>query len=235
MGLKSDNMKRSVFLTVWAVFAVLYFLAEGNGIVYDIILKALPELWIIVALAASRRHIESRIFVPVILALVFSVLGDTAGEFKFGKGLNIAFVIQIACFLVAQVFYTVSFARNIKRQWWEVPAREKVLKSAAFLAVISYMSVVAVKVISSIDSAIMIIACCLYLLALLASGTSSIMQSREKQYCFVLGAMLFIFSDSVIALNSFVGRIPDAGLIIMSTYFLAQFLLNVSLVKENKS
>ena len=44
--------------------------------------------------------------------------------------------------------------------------------------------------------------------------------------------MFFIFSDSIIAINSFVEPVEHPRAIIMSTYFIAQLLLNVNLVKK---
>ena len=46
--------------------------------------------------------------------------------------------------------------------------------------------------------------------------------------------MIFIVSDSVIALNSFVLEqpLPHSHLIIMGTYFIAQLLLNYKLITQ---
>ena len=67
---------------------------------------------------------------------------------------------------------------------------------------------------------------------LLASRTTIILQKRQGLALFVLGAMFFIFYDSIIAINSFVEPVEHPRAIIMSTYFLAQLLLNVNLVKK---
>jgi len=40
-----------------------------------------------------------------------------------------------------------------------------------------------------------------------------------------IGSVLFIVSDSVLALNKFVAYIPTSGLVIMSTYMLAQYFI----------
>jgi len=39
------------------------------------------------------------------------------------------------------------------------------------------------------------------------------------------GAVLFLFSDSMLAYNKFVQPLPNAGLIIMASYMLAQYLI----------
>ena len=47
-----------------------------------------------------------------------------------------------------------------------------------------------------------------------------------------LGSILFMFSDSVLAINKFLKPVPAAGFWIMSTYILAQFLIIHGLVRH---
>jgi uncharacterized membrane protein YhhN len=44
-------------------------------------------------------------------------------------------------------------------------------------------------------------------------------------YPIFVGALLFIMSDSLLALNKFLVPIPYAGVIVMSTYVAAQYLI----------
>ncbi len=44
----------------------------------------------------------------------------------------------------------------------------------------------------------------------------------------LVGALLFIASDSILAVNKFRGRLPGAHFYILSTYFTAQWLIAVS-------
>jgi uncharacterized membrane protein YhhN len=51
-------------------------------------------------------------------------------------------------------------------------------------------------------------------------------QTTHKSYSFVLiGAILFIISDSLIAINKFAYSIPLSGLWVMATYIAAQYLI----------
>jgi len=49
-----------------------------------------------------------------------------------------------------------------------------------------------------------------------------------------MGAILFMLSDSVIAVNKFVLEIPLSGLWIMTTYTLAQWLITVGGILKDK-
>jgi len=50
-----------------------------------------------------------------------------------------------------------------------------------------------------------------------------------------IGALLFIISDSTLALNKFYQAIPQSHLIIMSTYALAQYFIVFGVLRQNKT
>ncbi|MCQ2139887.1 MAG: lysoplasmalogenase [Bacteroidales bacterium] len=222
-------------LVLWLVTAALYFVCRYTvGQPLEAITKLLPEIVLMVALYYNRAAIEKKVYMPVMFALLFSMIGDTAGEMKGGNIGQIAFVLQIFFFLIAQILYTVSFARNIQASAF-TDVKKAVVKVLPLLVILVYLVVVGTKVFASIDSTVFIIACGVYLLALLGTGTTSVLQTRPHGWLFVLGAMFFIFSDSIIAIGAFVKPVPNSGLIIMSTYFIAQLLLNISLIGDSRS
>ena len=49
----------------------------------------------------------------------------------------------------------------------------------------------------------------------------------QKDWMWGIGAILFVFSDSVIAINKFVSPVPDERFLIMATYYAAQLLIFV--------
>jgi len=50
----------------------------------------------------------------------------------------------------------------------------------------------------------------------------------------VLGAALFIISDSILAINRFSHTIPFSGVAVMSTYIIAQWLIVNGLLQHKK-
>ena len=50
----------------------------------------------------------------------------------------------------------------------------------------------------------------------------------------MVGALLFILSDTTLALNKFRAPVPQRDLIIMSTYYAAQFLIAWSVYRFPK-
>ena len=58
--------------------------------------------------------------------------------------------------------------------------------------------------------------------------------TNEESFLLVFsGSVLFVLSDSMIALNKFFTEIPKASFLIMLTYFPAQYLIMLGLIKED--
>ena len=47
-----------------------------------------------------------------------------------------------------------------------------------------------------------------------------------------LGAIIFVISDGLIGINLFFSKVPNAQIWIMSTYYIAQFLITLSGLKQ---
>ena len=48
------------------------------------------------------------------------------------------------------------------------------------------------------------------------------------------GAVLFMLSDSILAINKFLEPVPNAGLLVMSTYLAGQFLIVRGLIRHQE-
>ena len=106
-------MKAPILLLTWLILVLVYFFTGNNSVPVQILFKLLPEVVLLAGIAANRSRIERKTFWAVSLALVFSMLGDAAGEMKIGRFTDIAFICQIGLFVVAQILYTCSFCFNI--------------------------------------------------------------------------------------------------------------------------
>jgi uncharacterized membrane protein YhhN len=62
------------------------------------------------------------------------------------------------------------------------------------------------------------------LTAIAAMGLMALQSSLPMRWA-VLGAVLFIISDSLIAVNKFIYAFPFDSYLIMSSYYVAQFML----------
>jgi len=159
----------------------------------------------------------------MLVSLIFSCLGDTFLMFQ-GKNPQF-FLLGLGSFLVAQLAYCLVFNKEGKRNF---------LKRIPF-AIYSTSLFFYLKPNISKDFSLPII---IYTLAISWMGIQAAeRQTNQKSYRFVLtGAILFIISDSLIAINKFAFSIPLSGLWVMATYIAAQYLIveGVLLEKDTK-
>ena len=161
----------------------------------------------------------------VYAAIIFSLLGDILlmfeGEFFFICGLG--------SFLIAQLCYAWCFEQQAfglrKHMWW---VGGVLILYGGSLIYILWAGLGAMKLPVSVYSiAIMLMGFAAFARRGAVSAASFIMVAT--------GAVLFITSDSLIALNTFYKKIPLAGVWIMLTYISAQwFIIRGLLISSGK-
>lgn len=192
----------------FAALALLYLLAfEHNASWTGALVKALP---ILLLAAAAAFHARGAWRAGLVVALLFSALGDLLLAAHAMRG--DLFTAGLASFLVAQLAYAQLFWRHRSPQRWRRWLALGYLPFAAALAawILPRTGALAVPVGA-------------YLLAITAMVTGAALTDRPP-WLFA-GALAFAFSDGAIAVNKFLQPLPYAGLVIMSSYYLAQGLL----------
>lgn len=152
---------------------------------------------------------------PIILAALFSAVGDYFGDVD-----NLPF--QIASFAVAQCMYIGYF---LSLAWKRKKAGRKV--SGIWFAVVTVFAVAvyylcADKIVPHAPEGIIRTGFYVYGALVITMMWAALMQ---QDWMWGIGGVLFVLSDSIIAINSFVTPVPYEGLIIMSTYYAAQILI----------
>jgi uncharacterized membrane protein YhhN len=151
--------------------------------------------------------------------LLFSWAGDVVLEFSKNNG-NI-FIIGLACFLLAHIMYFTVFVIT--------PGKNSILSSRFYLLVpVIIYGIVLVSFLYDdlADMRLPVIAYAIVILIMLAGAVNRIEKVKTESYYLVLtGAILFVISDSVIAVNKFSHQFESSGVLIMSTYVIAQYLI----------
>jgi uncharacterized membrane protein YhhN len=187
----------------YAFFAIVYLCTLAVDVNFSWLLKVLPIIILLIAVVMSSRA-DNR--PTIFLALVFSACGDILLDFNF-------FIFGVGAFLLAQLSYAVIFLRT----WQGVYKRWP--NSIGLIAIMLLMLFLLLPNLG--DLQIPVIA---YLLAIGLMGVAAIQSSHT--FCWaVLGAIIFIVSDSLIAVDKFVHPVPMASYWIMITYYLAQWML----------
>lgn len=200
---------KTVALTASAVF-----------LLFAILFFAPVEIPHKITLTVGSAFIASLWLCPwqISLALLFSALGD-----YFGSCHN--FLAQMGFFALGHVFYVCYF---IKRWLTKVEHDRKMTakvkgQALTFLVLVGGILFVAfTKVVPCADAGIIRTGVCIYAVLISTMLFSALMQ-RSSLYA--LGAVLFVFSDFILAWNKFVEPIEHSRILIMTTYYLAQYLL----------
>ncbi|HET8859702.1 lysoplasmalogenase [Marivirga sp.] len=163
----------------------------------------------------------------VTLGLVFSWIGDIMLLFTFKHFMF--FFAGLSAFLVAHIVFIFAYKKatfkdEFKFKWSFFP-----------FVVLGYVLLMAYLTLPYVDSIIQVplvfygLVLCLMILAAWYRKD----QTTDESFQFVvLGAALFIISDSILAINRFSHTIPFSGVAIMGTYIIAQWLIVNGLLKH---
>ena len=177
------------------------------------VFKVLPILLLLAdsLIRAGRMADKSRLLMSA--ALLFSAIGDVAGSL----------VTMGIFFSISHCFYIVAYSRHFclktSKQWFLIAVLLVMVSSLLYLTL--------PKMLSGGTGTNILIAGCIYVPLLTAMSLSAISQSRPYWIFFAIGSLLFVISDSIIFIGTFAFAIPARHLIVMSTYYGAQLLMNL--------
>lgn len=171
----------------------------------------------------NSRRVGDRFTLLVQVGLFFSLLGDIALMLQHRD--SFFFLIGLGCFLLAQLCYTLAFAQNIA----EVGGGQGLLvASAVSLVVVSYGAAFGSMVLEDIDENL-VVPVGVYAVAITFMGIAAAWRfGRTYLPSFLMvmiGAALFIASDSILATSRFIRPVEHARWSVMLTYALAQYLI----------
>ena len=151
--------------------------------------------------------------------LLYSWAGDVALEFTQSNA-NM-FILGLIFFLLAHVMYLSVFITT--------PGENSILGKRVYLMipVILFGSALVVFLYKDLgDMKIPVIIYAVVILLMLAGAINRIEKVKMKSYLMVLaGAILFVISDSTIAINKFSMPFKASDFVIMATYIAAQYLI----------
>jgi uncharacterized membrane protein YhhN len=153
-------------------------------------------------------------------ALACSALGDLAGA--FGN-----FILQMGAFAAAHIFLISFFMKRYKEKVEK--DRKLTDKAKGYTLLIILMSVTIAgfafsEIIPNAPEGIIRIGTGIYTVLICIMLVLALLQ-RSSLYA--LGALLFVFSDFILAWNKFTAPIENAGLLIMIPYYLGQWLIYI--------
>jgi len=171
-------------------------------------------------LSASKGYPNWRVF--VLIALVFSWAGDV---FLMRDGL---FIAGLAAFLIAHVFYIITYQKTGAAQGKISPwSLAGFAVAGATLIWVLYPGLGGML--------IPVVAYALVLLTMAVWAYKRKGATPEASFLLVTaGAIFFVVSDSLIAVNRFAFDVPVERLLVMFTYIAAQFMIIQGLLKHQE-
>ncbi len=210
---------RVAYLLYWlAALADLWFVAQnGEGRFFT---KPLLMPLLAMGYALETKPLN-RLSVLVLAALFFSWLGDVLLMLEGRNGMF--FILGLLGFLTAHALYIAYFIR--------IPAtngRSFIRKRPVMLlAVLAYVVELLYVLWPSLDG--MKIPVLIYGIVIGTMLCFALWQYGKTDAraagLMIVGAILFVASDSLLAINKFKSPIPFGGIWVMSTYVLAQFCI----------
>ena len=215
----------------YIIFALIESFGEILNLPNAIHLFTKPALMITLILyfLSAVKEINFKDKNLFIFAMICALLGDTFLMFQAQNPLF--FMLGLGSFLLMQVGYSIYFNREIefkksllfRKPYWVIPI---IVYALTLYKIVSENA-------GGLKGAILAYTICIATMMLSAINRFGQISQNSFRWVF-FGALFFLISDSILAVNKFADSIPNAGFWIMSTYTLAQYLIVRGVVlKEN--
>lgn len=212
-------------INLWAEYSQ----QESLILISKPLLIILLALWYLLKLHPFQQQFERWILV----GLLFSIGGDTLLMFvENGPKDDRFFLLGLGSFLLAQLSYLTGFLKY-------PGARTGAVFQRPFLALpfLLYLLILLSALWEGIPEA-MKLPVAVYAIAIVGMAVAAYnLRNKTSGAAFIpliAGVLLFVLSDSMIAINKFGDPIPLARIFIMSTYIIGQYLIVTGAIKMRK-
>jgi uncharacterized membrane protein YhhN len=205
---------RPLWLSLFVISSLIYIgIRIWSPQPWDGLFKIIPILMLI---QLTLTNTSGRLRILLIIALVCSLIGDAL------LSLEGLFIEGLGAFLLAQLTYTALF---ISQSTWQVR------RLPWITAVLAYTGLCILFVLPHTGDMQLVITA--YLCAITLMALSAMMREDKQFWWCATGAFLFMISDTLIAVNSFIQPFWGSGSAIMSTYYLAQLLITLGAIRHH--
>jgi len=197
---------------------------QGKYTVAEYFFKPLIVIWLMAWFALELRYIQSSLKKWILLALFFSWMGDVL--LMFHRDDSIFFLLGLGAFLISHLFYiiffhTIRIREMIKSKWYLILI--VAIYYAVMIGILSpYLGDLKLPV-----RIYAVVISCMFLLAM----HMLFIKNRGTGFWMMTGALLFIVSDSILAINKFYDPFEMAGVLVMFTYGIAQLFLTEGAIR----
>ena len=194
------------------IMAIIYiWLIPSDPLFIKILFKLVPMVLILIYAYQQKPFASTRNRWLILTGLFFCMQGDW---------LITWFIFGLSSFLIGHLFYVGGFLSK----WRFSLIRFLMIIPIAIYAF--YMGSTIVHHLSDKGDTSLIVPVIFYITVISTMVWSAIMTGNKWA---IIGSILFMISDSILSWNLFVSKISYSDVLIMSTYYLAQFLIAKSI------
>jgi uncharacterized membrane protein YhhN len=172
----------------------------------------------------QSRELNKSLRNSVVIALIFSVLGDIL--LLFVDVNPNYFMLGLVAFLLAHLMYVLAFLKH----------RNKTKKPFVFIVFLLVFASGLFYFLKD-DLNAMLIPVIVYMAVILTMATTAFLRqgcvSTLSYNLVCIGALIFMLSDSILALNKFYQPLPLSNISIMTTYALAHYFIVIGILNHN--
>ena len=194
------NSKTIIFIFLAALYSFSTFY---EPYAFSYLVKILPLMVLIFIAVQNVSNLSDKLF---LLGLICSVTGDFILDYAPSEG----FIYGLGAFLIAHLLYIFSFA-PVEPKRYIIALCYVIFGVSMFLVIQPGLGKLFLPVF-------------VYMNVLLIMGIFTLI-SKKSNVWLMLGGLSFVVSDSLLGINKFAIVIPFAHLLIMITYYFAQFSL----------
>jgi len=213
-------MKNLVISILYAIIGIIaIILLEQPSFYPGFTAKALITPVLVILFIVNLNPFTNRLHWFMIAGLFFSWVGDITLEFT-GKNENY-FIIGLVCFLLAHIMYLAVFIIT--------PGNNSIFRKRIYLVlpVLIYgISLVSYLYNDLGEMRMHVIIYAVVIISMLIGAINRKDKVNKISFYMVLtGVILFVISDSAIAINKFSYHFDSSGIVIMLTYISAQYFI----------
>lgn len=225
---------------LYFIIALIEIFAEATGNEsLRFFTKPLLMVLLVILYLRSLASLLNKVQKLMVAAFVFSWIGDVALMFVSdapGQGslMGISrnpnyFLLGLVGFLFAHILYAVAFSNVSNKQAQALLPKRFWVVMPLFIYMVALLSILLPTIHQNPATLPFLVPVVVYSTAIATMVLFAVNRyHRVNDYSFALvfiGALMFMFSDSFIAINKFLQPIPFSGVWIMSLYSFGQYLI----------
>ncbi len=222
------HFKPSYFLPLFIVLVILDLI---TGSLQNESLRHFTKPLILFSLfiyfAINGRSLYRSTYILILLALFCSWLGDSFLMYETIS--SNYFMLGLVSFLIAHILYCVVFLKRWNKSasstYWLVLITLMLYGSVLFMQLKDKLGELLIPVIIYVSA--------ILLMAITAFRRKKMVTSGSFTMVFI-GALFFIASDSILAIDKFLIAVPYSHILVMGTYAAAQYLITKGILIQDK-